>query len=114
MATIIGLDKLNDQLKNLKGIKTATALLAGAFTLQGYAQENSPVDTGANRDSAMSEITGDNEATMSFNMEYSYYLEVGTAKMQPKGYVRKAIDEHTDDVVKAVANQIEKEMRGAI
>ena len=110
---IKGLDKLNQQLQNLKGIKPGNALLAGALVLMAESMKNSPVDTGANRNSAESEIVGDH-AEMSFNMEYSYYLEEGTPKMEGKHYVQKAIDEKVADIVNAVANQLKKDLEDSL
>lgn len=104
---IKGLDELNKKLEALKGIKTAESLLAGSLTLQRFAQINSPVDTGANRNSAQSAVVSDH-AELSFNMEYSYYLE------NHSEYVQKAIDEHSDDVVKAVKDRLKDDLGGAI
>jgi HK97 gp10 family phage protein len=107
------LRKLNAQLEALKSMDTSNALLAGSYKLQRYAMQNSPIDTGANKNSAQSEVV-DEHAEMSFNMEYSLYLEEGTEKMEGRHYIQKAIDEHEKDIVKAVQKQIEKDMRDSI
>jgi len=107
-----GFDELMGKLEKLKGIKTNTAMLAGAMKLQGYAQENAPYKTGYLRSSAESHET-ENGAELEFGAEYSLYQEKGTSKMPGKFYVTRAIDEHSDDIVTAVGNQIEKELGGA-
>lgn len=96
----------------MKGL-TPHSLLAGAYKLQGYAMENAPVDTGNLRNSFES-VETDSGAEMRVNTDYAYFVEVGTIKMKAQPYVRPAIDEHEADIVKAIANQIEKDMRSKL
>ena len=107
---IQGMSELLKQLESLEGIKTNTALLAGAEKLQGFAQDNAPVKTGYLRSSATSQITGDDSAELRFDANYSYYQEAGTSKMAGKHYVGRAISEHETEIVETVKNQMDKEV----
>jgi HK97 gp10 family phage protein len=106
-----GLQELLSKLDKLKGIKSSKSLLAGALALQKFAQENAPVLTGYLRSSADSKEI-DNGAELEFGANYSYYQEFGTENMGGKFFVTRAIDEHSDDIVKAVGTQMEKEVEG--
>lgn len=104
---IEGLDKLNEKLNKLKKIPTAKALLKGAYLLQRYSMENAPVRTGFLRQSHES-VEVEKGAELRVNAEYSFYVEM------KKPYVRPAIDEHSDEIVKVVSDGIENEVKGAI
>ena len=106
-----GFDELKAKIEKLKGIKTGTSLLAGCLTLQKEAMANAPVDTGFMRSSAESKQVGES-AEMSFGADYSLYVEVGTSRMAGRFYVTKAINEKGDEIVKAVGNQMKKEIGG--
>ncbi len=109
MTEIKGLPELNKKLKKLKGIKTGKALLAGAYTLQRYSMENAPVDTGFLRQSHESAEV-ENGAEMRVTANYAIFQEFGTEKMPANAFVRRSIDENSEDIVKAVANQIDKDI----
>lgn len=109
---IQGLAKLQKQLAKLKNV-SPHSLLAGALVLQRYAMENAPVKTGFLRNSATSR-ENEKGAELAFQANYSYYVEFGTSKMAAQPYVRPAIDEHSHEVVKAVGNEIEKEIKGKL
>lgn len=113
MSEIKGMNELLAQIEKLKGLKTNTALLAGAMKLQGYAQDNAPYKTGYLRSSAISNET-DNGAELRFGAEYAYYQEMGTSKMPGKFFVSKSIDENQTEIVEAIKNQMEKEIGGVI
>jgi HK97 gp10 family phage protein len=110
------IEGLGDLLKNidkLKGVKSNKALLAGAFTLQKYSQENAPVLTGYLRSSADSKEL-DNGAELEFGANYSYYQEFGTENMEGKFYVTRAIDEHKNDILENIGKQMEKELESEV
>ena len=88
-------------------------MLAGAYTLQVASQNNAPVKTGYLKSSAESSET-DNGAEMAFTADYSYYQEFGTSKMQGKFYVSRAVDEHSNDIVESIGNQMQKDIGEAL
>lgn len=113
MTEIKGMKELLEQIEKIKGIKTNTALLAGAMKLQEKSQLNAPVKTGYLRSSAESHET-DKGAELVYGAEYSYYQEMGTSKMPGKFFVSKAVDENQNEIVEAIKNQMEKEIGGSI
>jgi len=112
--TIEGLDKLNHQLASLKNLSTHS-LLAGAYVLERYAKENelAYVDTGFLMNSISSRENG-NGAEVVASANYAAYQEFGTEKMQAQPYFRPAIEDHSNEIIKAIASEIEKEMEGKI
>jgi len=112
MSKIEGLDKLVAQLNRIKNV-SPHALLAGAFVLLKYAMENAPVDTGFLRNSGEA-VQDSDSAFVIFHALYSYYVEMGTSKTPANGFTRRAIDEHSNDIVKAVGEQVQKDIKGKI
>lgn len=112
MSEIKGLDELLKKLSKLENPSTKS-LLAGALTLQKYSMENAPVKTGFLKASAESnEIEGG--AELRFTANYSAYVELGTSKWAGKPFVRPAIDEHSTEIVKAVADKVEEDIQKRI
>jgi HK97 gp10 family phage protein len=89
------------------------SVLAGALMLLKYSMDNAPVLTSFLKNSGESHETGDG-AEMIFHADYSYHVEMGTSKMPAQPYVRPAIDEHESDILRAVGEQIEKDMKARI
>ena len=111
MEDIQGLAKLNKQLSKLKGIgKNKKAILKGGFVLERYSKENAPVLTGALRASGHT-VESEDGAEVIFDVNYAWIREVGNEKTPANGYVRRAIDEHSEDIVKAVAEQLDKDIK---
>lgn len=115
MTDIQGLSQLLSKLSELEGIgDNPKAMLAGAFVLQRYSQENAPVgETGFLKGSISSREVTDG-AEVFVGADYGFYQEFGTSKMQAHPYIRPAIDEHSQDIVNAVAEQIQKDIKGLI
>lgn len=112
MAEIEGLQKLITQLKKIKNVNKKS-LLAGAYTLQRYSQENAPVKTGFLRNSHEARENRDG-AELAVKANYAYYVEYGTSKWAGKPFVRPAIDEHSQEILKAVGEQIQRDIEAKI
>jgi HK97 gp10 family phage protein len=110
---IKGLSELTAQLRRIEDVDKGKALLAGALTLQKYSMQNTPVDTGFLKNSHESREVDDG-AEMAVMANYAFYIEYGTSKMAAQPFVRPAIDEHFDDITRAVGKQVEAEIRGKI
>lgn len=110
MSTIKGLDSLNKKLSNLKNI-SPHSLLAGAFVLERYAKENEEAyaDTHFLQNSIVSRET-ETGAEVEAEASYAFYQEFGTSRMEAQPFMRPAIDEHSNDISKAVASQIKKDI----
>ncbi len=130
--TITGLDHFMRRLDGMSRIMRdetiGTALLAGAYVLEGYAkaaianppktgkvymhgkvahQASAPgeapaTDTGLLINSIESKRDGA-EARVDVHSEYGAPLEFGTSKMAARPYLRPAMDEHRDAIVEAVS-----------
>lgn len=110
MSNIEGLSELQAKLRNLKGIKeNPDALLAGAYVLEAGAKRRAPVDTGFLRASGSSNKTAGG-AEVVFTANYAYYQEFGTVRMPAQPYIRPTIDEDGNEIVNAVANQLQKDI----
>lgn len=102
-------EKLRAALKKLEN-PSNKPLLAGAFTLQRFSMENAPVKTGFLKNSLGSRETGKG-AEMYVAADYSFFVEFGTSKWAGKPYIRPAIDEHTTEIVEAIAKEMEAELK---
>jgi len=109
--TIQGLEKLQKQLAEIPHIDdNKDACFMGALVLQRYSMENAPVKTGFLRNSHKSRKTGEG-AEMEVSAEYAGYVEFGTSKWKGHPFVRPAITQHSDDIVKAVAGVINTRLK---
>jgi HK97 gp10 family phage protein len=113
MSDIKGMPELLAQIEKLKGIKTNKSLLAGAMKLESLASPEVPVKIGYLRSSPESTET-DNGAQLVYTAEYAYYVHNGTSKQAGNPWITRTIDEHSEEIVKAVGDQIEKEIGGSI
>lgn len=108
----------------LSGANLGKVLLAGAFTLEGIVKislaaekhgrqygnhvasapgEAPAVDFGALMNSVQSELENNETAVVGTNMEYALPLELGTAHIEPRPFMRPAADEHKDEINNAAA-----------
>ena len=105
MANIEGLTELQNKLRKLKGIgDNPKALLAGAFVLQKYSQENAPVGETGFLKNSISSRENTNGAEVFVGADY---VEMGTSKMAAKPYIRPAIEQHSNEIVNAVAKVLD-------
>ena len=91
--TQVILDALNE--------KKETCLEALGMAAETYAVtniENNPrrVDTGTLRDS-ISHDKDEDTAYIGTNVDYAIYVELGTRKMSPSHYLKRAVSEHIDE-----------------
>jgi HK97 gp10 family phage protein len=111
MAEIIeGLNDLLKTFEDLKEIDISDALLAAGYFIQGKAQEKAPVKTGFLRNSAETEKTEDG-VEIRFLSNYSWYIENGSARMPARPFLRPAIDENNEEILKIIAEVIEQKLK---
>lgn len=72
------------------------ALMIIGMTAERYAVEACPKDTGRLANSITHQV-GDKEVTISTNVEYSVYVELGTSKQKPQPYLAPAVVNHLDE-----------------
>lgn len=110
MNKVKGLDELISKLKKLKGLQeNKHALLAGAFVIEAGAKKRAPVETGFLRGSITSSET-EKGAKVTVGANYGYYQEFGSAHNKAQPYIRPTLDEDQDDIVKAVAIELQREI----
>lgn len=71
----------------------AAALEECGLTAEGYAKKKCPVDTGRLRASITHEVDGET-ALIGTNVEYAYFVEVGTSRMKAQPFLVPAATEH--------------------
>jgi hypothetical protein len=104
-----GLKELSKQLKKL-GLIDSKGLLKAGYTLLKFAKINAPVKTGALRENS-EVVQNDDNVEVVFNQNYAYYQEHGNSRgLKGKGFVSKAISEHTQDILDAASSGIQDEI----
>jgi HK97 gp10 family phage protein len=109
---IKGEQKLIQQLNSVMNV-SAEALMAGAEKLRDRAKENAPVKTGFLRDS-IEAVKTDKGAEVVVNANYGIYVEFGSSKWEGHPFLRPAVDTNQAEIVKAVSNQVTKEVKSKI
>jgi HK97 gp10 family phage protein len=104
-----GLRQLNNKLRRLKGIRPQV-VLPGAEVAVRHAKRKAPVDTGYLRDSGFSR-EAEYGADVVFGAPYAFWVETGTSRMAAQPYVRPAIDQHEGEIVEAIAEEVEREIK---
>ena len=84
---------------NRRGLK------AIGMTAEGYAKENTPVDTGRLRNS-ISHATDDEVAYVGTNVEYAPYVELGARGRKPVHMLTRAATEHKAEYKQIMENAL--------
>lgn len=88
--------------------KIENALWAIGETAEGYAKDNTPVDTGRLRNSITHAEKIDEQSTyIGTNVEYAPYVEAGSSHNTAHHMLRDACQNHTDEY-KAIAEAVLK------
>jgi len=108
---IKGLNDLIKKFEKLKDLDFQKALMAGGYELMRYSMDNTPVITGNLQGSFSVEKNDKGGVDLVNSANYSHAVEFGHGTVPPKGMVRKAIDEHQNDILQAVKNELEKQIK---
>lgn len=108
--TVLGLNDLLRKFEKLKNLDFQKAIMAGMDVLKKESEENSShstphVVTGLFKGSYSVEPNDKGGADLVNSAPYSIYLE------QKFGPVRKAFDEHNSDILEAIKNNLEKQIK---
>lgn len=100
---------LLDELEEKKG----AALEAVGMAAETYAKlnlESNPrrIDTGNLRNSIAHAPSGDDTMCIGTNVEYAPYVELGTRKMSPSHFLKRAASEHTDEYINVIKAHLEE------
>ena len=80
-------------------------------------QRLTPVDTGALRDSERVEVHGDAVLLIAGDgqqVDYPFYVELGTSKMSAQPYMRPALDNKIDEALAFAAEEVNRIMRSKV
>lgn len=111
---IEGLDKLIEQLTNLKSIDVVKTASAGGYKLLKYSQDNAPYKTGFLKNSGYVEPVSGEGCNMVFGADYAFYVEMGTSKWEGHPFIRPAIDEKSNEICQAMADEAQKQIKEKI
>ena len=108
-----GMGQLRSQFRALGKVSSPAASVKGAEVIMLASQDNAPVLTGNLRDSheVVETVWG---AEVRVNADYAVSVEFGTSEMAAQPFLRPAIDLRGREVVGAVAEDIQAQIKGAI
>lgn len=95
------------EVMNEKERRLRAAMKAIALTAEDYAKEACPVDTGRLRNS-ISNSSDEVSATIGTNVEYAVYVELGSSKWAPNGYLRISLADHIDEYEAMLKNELNR------
>jgi HK97 gp10 family phage protein len=87
-----------------------TALEAAGIFIEGEAVVRCPVDTGNLRSSLTHRVKG-NEVQVGTNVEYAAHVEMGTEKAKAQPYLRPAVDENKNKILRILKDCYSKIMK---
>lgn len=95
------------EVMNEKERRLRAAMKAIALTAEDYAKEACPVDTGRLKNS-ISNSSDEVSATIGTNVEYAVYVELGSSKWAPNGYLRISLADHIDEYEAMLENELNR------
>lgn len=98
-------DRLVMQLRELRGVGKVFPMPA-AHVIATRASQIAPRDTGYMAEHIHAEQTADGDAAVISEAPYSGYVEFGTYKMAAQPFMRPAIDEGQNDILKAASKAL--------
>lgn len=103
----VKIDNTNTTLENLVDVKKRALMRSGA-TVESYAKQDAPVDTGRLRGSIHHEMEDDNTVDIGTDVKYAIYQELGTSRgVKEKRFLTNGVRNHISEI-KAI---IEEEFR---
>jgi len=111
---ITGLKELEKKLKKLSDVAQneakQEALYGGSVLVQGDATLRAAVDTGNLRASIDFEV-GSDDADIFDTADYAVHVEYGTSKMAAQPFLRPALHENKDNIIKIFSDTYKKYLR---
>lgn len=111
-----GMDELLEQFRDIENLDWVKAEVQGMTVIKDEAQRIVPVDTGALRKTIRVEVQGETVMLLAGGDEVDYHLHVefGTVKMKAQPYMRPAIDTKQKECVKAIAANLEEQIKDRV
>lgn len=110
MSQIIGLAELTAQLKEIADLDLEKVLLAGGQIILQEMQSLTPVDEGELLESEGMEVNGDTLEIFA-GTDHALPVEFGTINMEAQPFMRPAIDTKTNEALKAMAKEAERQIK---
>ncbi len=113
---IKGYDRLLEQFEGIKNLDWVTAEKKGLQVIADEAVILVSVDTGDLQSTIRVEVDGEvvQLTAGGGDVDYPWFVELGTSKMSAQPYIRPAIDSKERESVKIIANDLESQMRRKI
>ena len=112
---IQGYDKLMNQLAQIENLDLIPAEVAGMTVIADEAKALVPVDEGNLRDTIAVEVEGGDVQLVAGGgdllVDYAIEVELGTSKMEAQPYMRPAIDTKKSEASKAMAENLQAQIR---
>lgn len=109
---ILGMDKLQAQLKALEDLEYKATEMAVASLILEDSQALVPIDTGELKDSGSVDDT--DGVKVIYTAGHALFVEMGTYKMNPQPYLRPAVDNNKNELTTIAANGVEAEIRRVV
>lgn len=115
----IDLSPLNDTFRRLgDAVDAVDALMAGGLVIEGYGKEGviryDFIDTGATLNSLQARPAGNDEVHVGPTTDYAIWGELGARGAPPKPFMAEAVENGAEDAMRAIAAELERQIRGAI
>ena len=99
----------------MAGLDFGAAVMAGGLVVEAEGKQNiiekDIIDTGATLNSMQTVMAGD-EAHIGPTTDYAIYHEMGTSRMAARPFLRPALAENKDAILRAVADAVRAQIRG--
>lgn len=96
-----------EEVMSEKEYRLRKAMKSIALSAENYAKIACPVDTGRLRNS-ISNTSDEVSATIGTNVEYAVYVELGSSKQAPNGYLRISLADHIEEYEEMLKNELNK------
>ena len=104
----VKIDNTNTILENLADVKVRALMKCGA-TVENYAKQDAPVDTGRLRNSIHHEMEDDDTVDIGTDVEYAVYQELGTSRgIVPKLYLTNGVRSHISEYKSIIEEEFRK------
>lgn len=94
----VKIDNRNTVFETLADVKKRALMRAGA-TVESYAKQGAPVDTGRLRNSIHHEMENDDTVDIGTDVEYAIYQELGTSRgVKEKRFLTNGVRNHISEI----------------
>jgi HK97 gp10 family phage protein len=115
MNVTIDTEALVKALGNLADLDVDRALMAGGLVVEAHGKLNiieyDFIDTGATLNSVAANNAGEGLVQIGPETDYAIFGELGLGGQSEKPFMRRALNEHRDDIVAAIAHELKEQIK---